>query len=641
MGSLAAPKGESLDPEVIRDEVEAFVSSLLVLAGLEADPLSSPEHILLSNLIEKAWSEGRDLDLPTLLAQVLDPPIRKLGVFELDTFFPPKNRTKLAMRLNGLIASPSFAEWLEGPPLDIQKLLWSDDGRPKASIIYLAHLSDQERQFIVTLLLSKLVTWMRQQSGTSELRALVYIDEVFGLAPPTAEPPTKRPILTLYKQARAHGLGMVLSTQNPVDLDYKVMSNAGTWLIGRLQTERDKKRILEALQSASGDVDVDRFGALIGELGKRRFLRYTARSDKPVVFATRWAMSYLRGPLTRQEVTRLSADAPERSEPLSPGKASGVEAELPPALGDSESTVAPAVASGVRVHYMRPAASWAQKVGAVSGGKRLRAGIVARVQLLFDDRASGLDHREEWEAVLFPIGEQARPGEAVAVDVDDRDFTADAPGGAVYELPEAGINQAAFFKTFKTELSDTLYRERRMQVFRNKKLKLYSRVGEEREEFETRCAEAAEDSADADVAKLRDRFETRLKRARSQLDRAEQRERELGVDVRQRGQQELVAGAGELLSFFLGGRRRTRSLSGVASRRSQTTRTKERLRSAEERASAKEAEIEDLEQELADELEEISAKWSEIVSEFDVIDVGLEKTDIQVEEISLVWIPVA
>ncbi|MEN8143613.1 MAG: DUF87 domain-containing protein [Gemmatimonadota bacterium] len=640
VGSLAAPTAESLDLAVLRDEIQDFVSSLLVLAGLESDPLSSPEHILLSNLIEQAWSEGRDLSLPALIGLVQGPPLRKLGVFELDVFFPPKDRTKLAMRLNGLVASPSFAEWLEGPPLDIQQLLWTDDGRPRASIVSIAHLSEHEQQFVVTLILSKLVTWMSQQPGTSELRALVYIDEVFGFAPPTAEPPTKRPILTLYKKARAHGIGMVLSTQNPVDLDYKIMSNAGTWMIGRLQTERDKARILEALRSASGDVDVDRFDALIGGLGKRQFVRHTARSDKPVVFGTRWAMSYLRGPLTRHDVARLTADAPERGVRTAAAAATETEQEPVPALGDFESTVAPAVASGVRVHYMRPDAPWAQGVGAVSTGKRYRAGVVARVHLLFDDRPSGLDHREEWEAVLFPIGRQARASDALAVDVDDRDFTADSPAEAVYEFPEARIDQATFFRRFKTELTDYLYRERRMEVFRNRKLKLYSRVGEKRQQFEVRCAEAAEDLADADAAKLQDRFATRLKRARSQLDRAEQRERELGVDVQQRGQQELVAGAGELLSYFLGGRRRTRALSGVASRRSQTRRTKERLRSAEERASAKEAEIEDLEADLADELDEISTKWSEAAGEIEVIDVGLEKTDIQVEEVSLVWIPV-
>ena len=268
--------------ETIRDEIEGLVSGILVMADLDHDPLTSKEHILLSNLVEHAWKAGQSLDLPSLIGQILQPPLRRLGVFELDTFFPEKERTELAMRLNGMVASPSFAEWIQGEPLEMESLLKAPDGRPRASIVYLSHLSDSERIFVVTLLLSKLVTWMRKQPGTSELRALVYADEVMGFAPPTAEPPSKKPILTLFKQARAHGVGMVLATQNPVDLDYKLMSNAGTWMVGRLQTERDKARIIEALRSASGEVDVSEWDARISGLGKRQFVLKTARSAQPL-----------------------------------------------------------------------------------------------------------------------------------------------------------------------------------------------------------------------------------------------------------------------------------------------------------------------------------------------------------------------
>ncbi|MCH8985420.1 MAG: ATP-binding protein [Acidobacteria bacterium] len=237
--------------------------------------------------------------------------MRKLGVFEVDDFFPPKDRTALAMTINGLVASPSFASWVEGEPLDIETMLWKD-GRPRAAIVYLAHLSDDERQFVVTLLLSKVITWMRTKAGTGDLRALIYMDEVFGFVPPTAEPPAKKPILTLLKQARAFGVGLLLSTQNPVDLDYKAMSNAGTWCIGRLQTERDKARILEALQSASGATDVKELDATISGLAKRQFLLHNTRDKAPSIFTTRWALSYLRGPLTREQVSGLTNYVPRR-----------------------------------------------------------------------------------------------------------------------------------------------------------------------------------------------------------------------------------------------------------------------------------------------------------------------------------------
>ena len=244
------------DAEVVSDEIEGYVTGLLGLVGVDADPLSSREHILLSNLINHSWTEGRPLDLMTLVGMIATPPIRKLGVFELDQFFPEADRMKLAMQLNGLLASPSFAAWAAGPPLDIDSMLFTPEGTPRCAIITTAHLSDEERQFVTSLVLSKLVTWMRRQSGTTDLRAMLYMDEVAGYLPPTANPPTKKPIMLLMKQARAFGVGVVLSTQNPVDIDYKAISNAGTWMIGRLQTDRDKARLLDGMSSAAGGVDV-------------------------------------------------------------------------------------------------------------------------------------------------------------------------------------------------------------------------------------------------------------------------------------------------------------------------------------------------------------------------------------------------
>ena len=297
VGSLQAPADPS-DIETMRDEIEGFVSGLLGLVGIAADPLASREFILLANLIETSWSQGRSLDLATLVGQVLQPPLRKLGVFDLDTFFPPADRQAFALRLNGLLASPAFAAWAEGTPLDIATLLRSPDGKPCAAIVSIAHLSEDERQFVTSLLLSKVVTWMRKQSGTTDLRALVYMDEVAGYVPPTANPPTKKPIMTLMKQARAFGVGVVLATQNPVDLDYKAISNAGTWMVGRLQTERDKARLLEGMSAAAGTVDVGAVSDTISGLAKREFVLKRAGKDVPEIFTTRWAMSYLRGPLT-------------------------------------------------------------------------------------------------------------------------------------------------------------------------------------------------------------------------------------------------------------------------------------------------------------------------------------------------------
>jgi hypothetical protein len=637
VGSLNAPDLDwETEAETGRDEIEGFVSSLLVLAGIEADPISSREHILLSNIIEKGWRSGQDLDLARLIAQVQDPPMRKLGVFEVDTFFPAKDRTALAMRLNGLVASPSFRAWMEGPPVDIQSILYSPAGKPRAAVVYLQHLGEQERQFIVTLLLSKMVTWLRSQPGTSDLRALIYMDEVFGFAPPTAEPPSKKPILTIFKQARAHGVGIVLSTQNPVDLDYKAMSNAGTWLIGRLQTERDKARILEGLKSASGAVDVAQFDKLIGDLDKRQFVLHTTRAEHPAVMTTRWAMSYLRGPLTRDEVTRLTEGSPER-DVKAPAEPSATAAA--PAVADDETVVAPRVASGVPVYHLDPAAPWSGQLGAVAGGTRYRAGLAARVHLVYDDRYAGVDHREEWEAVFFPLEAKFDPANHAAVDYDRRDLRPEAPSAGTFVLPEAPIDAPSFFRQAKVDLKEWLYRNRKVQVYKNEHLKLYSRIGETEDDFVARCSEAAEDLADTEVAKLRDRYKVKIERVKDQLAAAERRVRELEVDTQTRRQQELLSGAGDLLSVFLGGRRRSRSLSGAASRRAQTVRTQERLRSAHEKLTDKAADLDDLEDDLGEDLMEITDRWNEAARDIQTVEIGLDKTDIDVDEMAVVWVP--
>ena len=656
LGSLRAPTRLSgpaapLGQETTRDEIEGFVSGLLTLAGLDADPLSSPEHILLSTLIEHEWEAGRDLELADLIRLVQTPPFRKLGVFALDEFVPVKERRGLAMRLNALMASPSFASWLTGQPLDLDALVRGPQGRPGASIVYLAHLSEAERQFVVTLLLTRLISWMRQQPGTSDLRLLVYMDEMFGFAPPTAAPPSKKPILTLFKQARAHGVGMVVSTQNPVDLDYKVISNAGTWMLGRLQTERDKARVLEGLRSASGAVNIGEVDALLSGLRKREFVMRTTRSPDLTVFTTRWAMSYLRGGLTREEVGRLAGDAlgsdldeaPAISEGYSSHRSGGDPSESARAgtdtLAPDETPVAPPVPPSVPVHYLDPAAPWASDVGTVPGSTRLEPALVARLRLTFDDRSAQVDHTEEWESVFFPLEARFDASGGRDVDYDDRDFRDQPPRNARYVMGDAPISDPAYFATAEKALREEAWRSREVEVFRNRDLGLFSRPGEDRDAFLERCRRAAADKADEAAATLRDRYKVKVDRIRDALARSESRVRELEVDVSTRKQQEVVAGAGKLLSMFLRGRASASGLSGMASRRSMTRRTEERLRTATERQDEQEAKIQDMEDELADELQTLVDEWEARAEALETVEIGLEKNDVAVEEVALLWIP--
>jgi len=311
LDSLQAPReGWGGYEEAHRERISGTVTALLALVGKNSNPVKDREHVLISNIFEQAWKEARDLTLEQIILEVQDPPFAKLGVFDIDTFFPKKERFKLAAALNQIVAAPSFQSWMQGEPLDVRHLLYTEEGRPRVSIFYIAHLNDAERTFMITLLLENMLSWMRTQSGTTSLRALFYMDEVYGHFPPYPyNPPTKGPLIRLLKQARAFGLGIVLATQNPVDLDYKGLSNAGTWFIGKLQTDNDKRRILgglEAAMTSPTQFDLHKLDNMLSGLDQRVFVVNNIHNPEgPQYMMTRWAMSYLRGPLTRQQVRVL------------------------------------------------------------------------------------------------------------------------------------------------------------------------------------------------------------------------------------------------------------------------------------------------------------------------------------------------
>ncbi|MFT6878227.1 MAG: hypothetical protein ACJAZF_004358 [Granulosicoccus sp.] len=660
IGSLNAP-APGTDPETLQDEIEGFAASILALVGISGDPLSSREHILLSNIIHYYWLQGKSLDLGMLIGLVQQPPMRKLGVIDLDTFFPPGDRVKLAMKLNGLAASPSFASWSEGPDLDIQHLLYGNGGekKPQAAIISLSHLSEQERQFVVTLLMSKMVTWMRQQPGTGDLRALIYMDEVFGYVPPIKSPPSKKPILTILKQARAFGVGLVLSTQNPVDIDYKAISNAGTWMIGRLQTDRDKQRLLDGMGASDGSVDLKEVGDTISALNKREFVLHSTRAKKPRKFSTRWAMSYLAGPLTREQISQLTTDelrqaASTEVATIAAGGAFGAVHQqasvAPKPLADNESAVAPQTADTVSVRYLDPSAPYAHELGAAPEGKRLVAALAVRVHLLFDDTKAKLKHTSEWEAIITPLDGPLDADDAIVVDYDDRDLSKIEPEGAIYVLPDAKLKNKSYFSAAKTAIKAHLYRSQELELFFNPDLKVFSRIGEMREEFEDRCKIMADEKTDADANKLREMLARKIDRINATIEKSEDKLREIQFDAESRKKDQrsnqIMDIAGGLLGSLLGGRRSTRSVITGGLRRSQSkgrmvAKSEERLKTAENRYNALIENREALEDELTEDLYEIQDEWEAKASSIESLIVGLEKTDITVDDATLVWIPVS
>jgi len=663
VGALQVP-GEGADPEIVADEIEGYVTGLLNLVGITADPLASREHILLSNLIDHAWGQGRAIDLPALVAQVQQPPIRKLGVLDLEEFYPAKDRSALATKLNGLLASPSFAAWAEGAPIDIATMLFAPDGSPRCAVVTTAHLSDEERQFVTSLVLAKLVTWMRRQSGTTDLRALLYMDEVAGYLPPTANPPTKKPIMTLMKQARAFGVGVVLSTQNPVDIDYKAISNAGTWMIGRLQTEQDKQRLLDGMSAASGGVDVGAVGDTIAALGKRQFVLRRAKKDAPELFTTRWAMSYLRGPMTRDQISALmasrqppigggpGADAVGSDAMVGDGSVDTVEAaagapvlDTPVVAGSDETLVMPKVADGVAVRWVDVAVPWLGDVGADESARAWEAGVMVRVAVRYALAKADLTHDEEYETVLFPLGDVVDPAAGHVVDYDDRDLRTVAPDGAVYRLCPAPIGTKTFFTGLQRDLVDHLARHLTVDVPHNATLKLWGRIDEDPEAFAERCRRSAADHADAEVAKLRDTYEARVRRLRDQIATAEDRASVLAEEAKGKRNSELLSTAGSVLGGILGGRRSAGSILGqvgtAAGRRGRTQASEERVRAAGAKADRLVADLEDLEAEAADKVASIAARWDDAATDLSTTPVSPTKTNVKVVALCLAWLPVA
>jgi len=281
---------------------------------------------------------------------------------------------------------------------------------------------------------------------------------------------------------------------------------------------------------------------------------------------------------------------------------------------------------------------WAEEVEAERNGSRYEAAVAVRVNLIFDDRTADVDHRETWEAILFPLEGRVDPRAAIAVDYDDRDFRDEPSGEAAYALPDARIHTKTFFSETGSALKEWLYRNRSVEVFRNKTLKMYSRVGEGRSDFEDRCDAAARDAADAEAAKIRDRFDNKMDSVAKQIDAARLRIDEVAVDVETRRQEEMMSGAGTLIGL-LTGRRSTRSLSSAASKRSMVRKAEQRLRTAETKYTGLIEDLEELGDDLDEEILGIDSEWRGKAGEIDVIDVGLEKTDISIEEIALVWIP--
>jgi hypothetical protein len=685
LSSLAAPDLDwETNREVLREKISSTVTALLGLVGLnDLDPIRSREHILLSNIFETHWSAGQDIDLTELILQTQTPPFANLGAFPVDTFFPAKDRMELAMVLNNILAAPAFQTWREGESLDVKSLLYTPDGKPRHSIFYLAHLSDGERMFFVTLLLSAVETWMRTQSGSSSLRALLYMDEIYGYLPPTANPPSKQPLLRMLKQARAFGLGLLLATQNPVDMDYKALSNTGTWFIGKLQTERDKNRLLDGLESAAGGIPRAAMDKLISSLGKRVFVMHNVHEKMPVLIQTRWTMNFLAGPMTRTQIpdlnalvdansTRQSRYAPasaprkeskpqpsvEALQPVAVPSATAAAVASPPVsspvIRQSASTTSgtsltkPTIPTGIREYFLPQnyslpeAFQHAQRPmpsEAMIQGVMYRPALLASAQVRLLDRKYGVDAEINRAALVDSVDSRGIVRwEEFAYSGPSLDKVETMPAASArFSTIDAPFNSTKLMTALQKDFTDWIFRNSEVTARANMKLKVFGGPDISQADFMRACADTARDARDAEISKKTTAIEKKIRSVEEKLGREERELREDEAELQNRniesGANLLELGAG-VLGF---GRKKNVTTQFTKHRLAQSA--KADVQESQEAVAQYQKDLNELIRERDEMTVEINNRWGSIVNEISEIAIKPKKTDIYVNIFGVAWKP--
>jgi DNA helicase HerA-like ATPase len=638
--SLSAPKPEAReDAELMRERIATTVAGLLGMVGINADAKQSREHILLTALLEREWQLGRDVSLEDLIHAVQNPPIAKIGVLDLETFYPAKERFELVLALNNLLGSSGYTAWMEGEPLDVGALFVTKTGKPRVSILSIAHLGDAERMFFVTLFLNQVLAWMRAQPGTSSLRAIVYMDEIFGYFPPVQNPPSKKPLLTLLKQARAFGLGVVLATQNPVDLDYKGLANAGTWFIGRLQTERDQARVLDGLADAGANVDRAGLQKILTGLEQRHFLMSSVHADGPLVIESRFALSYLRGPLTRAEIKKLMDEkraATGQTPAVAPAANAGPAAASAPSA-PSAGARPPALPPEVTQFYL-PTRRAAQ-------GPVYYAPVVLGVaNVTFSDAKASVDATLPLTYVT-PITEEAVPVDfqrALPSIVAMTELLRQPQPGIVFmDLPANAVNSkniAAWTKDFKAYLATSAH----LDLFRSPAAKLISRPGESEADFRLRLRQSTRESRDTAVDELSQKYTPKIAALDERIRKAEQAKARQSEESRSAQLSTAISVGAALLGALAGKSVLSRGNVGRAATAARSvgrvSKEASDVAAAQDNLDALVARRKELEADLAAETAQIDSGSGPLVP-LETYSVKPKKTGIDVRLVSLAWVP--
>ena len=666
LSSLAAPEiSWNENREVLREKIISTVTALLGLIGYtDIDPLRSREHILLSNIFEHEWSQGKNVELGELVIQVQNPPFEKLGALPVETLFPAKDRMELSLVLNNILAAPGFETWREGQALNIGSMLYTDDGRPRHNIFYLAHLSDEERMFFVTLLLSAVETWMRTQSGATTLRALLYMDEMFGYMPPQRNPPSKQPLLRMLKQGRAFGLGVLLATQNPVDVDYKALSNAGTWFIGKLQTEQDKNRLLDGLESAAGGISRTIFDKLISSLGKRVFLLHNVHAQQPELLQTRSTMNFLAGPIMRNRIGELNRLANmDGSTPPPPAAVPVMEMfssptlrpaarpaqPQPPTASIQSSSTKPPIPAWIREYFLPQnyslpeAFSAAQKTmpaEVIIDGVIYRPTLLGSAEVHILDRKHGVDS-EITRTVLVKSPEKRGSVRwedyPLSSEVLDRVETSPVPA-ARFSSIDAPLNDVKLMTALQKDFTDWVFRNSSVKARVNQALKVFAGPDVSPAEFMKACADAARDARDAEIEKKTAQIDRQLKSLEDKLAREE---RELGKDEDELSNRKMEEAGTHIenITGLFGGRRKASRLSSSLTKRRMTQQARADVEESKEAIQQFNQDIIDLQKRREEVVAEINDRWGRVVNEITEVTIAPKKTDVLVNVFGVAWMP--
>lgn len=677
-------KEQREDEELLSELVEGTIGSLFALTEVNQDKQSGA-YLYLTQWLHDQWSRGQGVDLQTVIMELMKPSLAAIGVLPVDTVFPEKERTSVATKLNAFLASSKYELWMKGDPLDISGLLQDKEGKARISILSIAHLDDNERQSFVTDLLYRTLAWMRLQPGTDSLRALLYMDEIAGFFPPVENPPSKMPLLMLLKQARAFGLGVVLATQNPVDLDYKGLSNMGTWMIGRLQTEQDKNRLLDGLDSANGaQAGMDRKQAdqLLSTLPKRTFLIQCVHDQGPILLQTRWAMSYLAGPLTRDQLKKLTPEEAPRSvgnsaetgettssgeeretAPSSEGVALPAEEAAPerrpqeepaaeaapiPNASDSGSVLGQSFAQDLQNAFSTLSLPVPQRFLEPRSGARssqYRPKAVAVCDILYEEKKYDIlskvrknymtDIRDDLIAVDWSDADRA--------DFDETELSSEAPEGIQGEELPKDVQTKTTWTKWQKNLEEAIYQNDVLELAYQPDAKLLQKPDEDEESFRSRIQEALAALKTKEADKLQKSMETKIQRAEEKIRKQGQRiQRE--EEQAQREKMNTVVDIGStILDSLLGSKRFGKTTMNKMARTARTMNRSRGQNSDVEREQdslqAYQEELDDLQRQLEEGLQDIDDRYEEMANNTQNVTIRPKKTNIHVQGMMLVWVP--